>query len=378
MVKSNSFFEKSKNLSLVGIGNIISNSISSLFWIFIASILSTEEYGELGFLLAIVSTISAFALIGSNNVLTVYVAKKIKIQATIFLIALITGFISSIGLLIFTENIFISFYPLGVIVFSLIIYDFLGKKLFLNYAKYMILQRVIMVGLSVIFLETYGVNGIILGYTISLLCFGVFIYKGFKESRIEFRLLRERKNFIINNFGTHVLEVLSINIDKLIIFPFLGATILGPYQLGFQIFAALTILPNIVTQYTLPNDASGISSNKLKKITILISIILIIITILFSPILLPNFFPDFESSVEIVQIMSLAILPTTISLVITSELLGNEKTKSVIIGMFVSIITLTIGIFSMGEIFGFVGLGASLVLAKTLQCITLIILKYRK
>jgi O-antigen/teichoic acid export membrane protein len=150
LVKSNSFFEKSKNLSLVGIGNIISNSISSLFWIFIASILSTEEYGELGFLLAIVSTISAFALIGSNNVLTVYVAKKIKIQATIFLIALITGFISSIGLLIFTENIFISFYPLGVIVFSLIIYDFLGKKLFLNYAKYMILQRVIMVGLSVI------------------------------------------------------------------------------------------------------------------------------------------------------------------------------------------------------------------------------------
>ena len=112
------FIQKSKNLTALGSSYILSNAISAIFWLFLASILEVEQYGELGYLLAIVGTVGAFGLIGSNNTLTVYVAKGVKIQATVFFTTLITGAVLSIGLLVLTQNILISFYPLALIIFS--------------------------------------------------------------------------------------------------------------------------------------------------------------------------------------------------------------------------------------------------------------------
>ena len=80
-----------------------------------------------------------------------------------------------IGLLIFTQNILISFYPLAVIIFSTVIFDFLGKKAFTNYGKYLIIQRILMVTFALIFLEIWGINGIVFGYTLSLAVF-VFLF----------------------------------------------------------------------------------------------------------------------------------------------------------------------------------------------------------
>ena len=178
-----------------------------LFWIFLASILEKEEYGEVGFLLAIVGTAGAFSLLGSSSTLAVYVSKGVKIQATIFFITLIAGLIASIFLLLFSQNIFISFYPLGIVIFSLVAFDFLGRKAFVNYAKYLIIQRSLMVILSLVFIEIWGINGIILGYTLSLGCFAILAYKAVNESKIDFRLLIKRKNFIINNFTTSIIPI---------------------------------------------------------------------------------------------------------------------------------------------------------------------------
>jgi O-antigen/teichoic acid export membrane protein len=140
-----SFFQKSKSLTAVGLGNLISNAISSIFWLYIASVLGKEGYGELGYLLATVGTAGAFALLGSNSTLPVYVAKGVKIQATVFFITLVAGVVASVILLGITQNIFASFYPLAFVVFSVIVYDYLGRKAFVNYAKYMIIQRILMV-----------------------------------------------------------------------------------------------------------------------------------------------------------------------------------------------------------------------------------------
>ena len=68
--------QKSKNLTALGLFIHTSNVISAVFWLFLASILDVDQYGELGYLLAIVGTVGAFGLIGSNNTLTVYVAKE--------------------------------------------------------------------------------------------------------------------------------------------------------------------------------------------------------------------------------------------------------------------------------------------------------------
>jgi len=371
------FFQKSKNLTALGSSYILSNAISAIFWLFLASILDVEQYGELGYLLAIVGTVGAFGLIGSNNTLAVYVAKGIKIQATVFFITLIAGVALSIGLLIFTQNILISFYPLALIIFSTVIFDLLGRKAFTNYGKYLVIQRILMVIFALVFLEIWGINGIIFGYTLSFTVFGFLIYKAFQEGKIDFKLLKDRKKFILNSYGTHVLEVISVNIDKLIIFPMFGALILGPYQLGFQIFVVIMILPHIVTQYTLPHDATGIRNKSLKKYTLIISGIITGLAVILSPLLIPIFFPRYIEAVEIIQIMVFALVPSTLTLILTSELLGKEKTKSVILSVIVAIVVLIVGIIILGEYMGLLGLALSLVIARSLQCVTLLILKNR-
>ena len=368
-------FQKSKNLTALGSSYIISNAISAIFWLFLASILDVEQYGELGYLLAIVGTVGAFGLIGSNNTLAVYVAKGVKIQATIFLTTLIAGATLSIGLLVFTQNILISFYPLALIIFSTVIFDLLGKKAFTNYGKYLVIQRILMVAFALIFLEIWGVNGIIFGYTLSLSVFVFLTYKAFQEGKIDFKLLKDRKNFILNSYGTHVLEVISINIDKLIIFPMFGALILGPYQLGFQIFVVLMILPNIVTQYTLPHDATGIKNKSLKKYTMIISGIITGLVVILSPQLIPILFPKYIEAIEVIQIMGFALIPTALTMILTSELLGKESSKSVILSNIIGIIALIIGIITLGEIMGLLGLALSLVIGRILQCVILLIFK---
>ena len=310
-------FQKSKNLTALGSSYIISNAISAIFWLFLASILDVEQYGELGYLLAIVGTVGAFGLIGSNNTLAVYVAKGVKIQATIFLTTLIAGATLSIGLLVFTQNILISFYPLALIIFSTVIFDLLGKKAFTNYGKYLVIQRILMVAFALIFLEIWGVNGIIFGYTLSLGVFVFLTFKAFQEGKIDFKLLKDRKKFILNSYGTHILEVIGINIDKLIIFPMFGALILGPYQLGFQIFVVLMILPNIVTQYTLPHDATGIKNKSLKKYTMIISGIITGLVVILSPQLIPILFPKYIEAIEVIQIMGFALIPTALTMILT-------------------------------------------------------------
>ena len=375
MIDFRKFFQKSKNLTFLGSSYIISNAISAIFWLFLASILDVEQYGELGYLLAIVGTVGAFGLIGSNNTLAVYVAKGVKIQATIFLTTLIAGATLSIGLLVFTQNILISFYPLALIIFSTVIFDLLGKKAFTNYGKYLVIQRILMVIFALIFLEIWGINGIIFGYTLSLGVFVFLTFKAFQESKIDFKLLKDRKNFILNSYGTNVLEVLGINIDKLIIFPMFGALILGPYQLGFQIFVVLMILPRIVTQYTLPHDATGIKNKSLKKYTMIISGVITGLTVILSPLLIPILFPKYIEAVEVIQIMGFALVPSALTLILTSELLGKENSRSVILGVIVAIIVLIFGIIILGEYMGLLGLALSLVIARSLQCITLLILK---
>ena len=373
-----SFFLKSKNLTAVGIGNLASNAISSLFWIYIASILGKEGYGELGYLLAIVGTAGAFALLGSNSSLPVYVAKGVKIQSTIFFITIVGGIVTSFALLGITQNIFVSFYPLAFVSFSVVVYDYLGKKAFVNYAKYMILQRVLMVILSLIFLQIWQIDGIIFGYTLSLGVFAVLVYRGFKEGKIDFSLLKTRSTFIVNSYITHVLSVSSITIDKMLIFNLFGSGVLGPYQLGFQIFAVILILPHIVTLYTLPHDASGSKNKQLKKHTLIIAGILTVVAILSAPFVIPEMFPEFVESVDVIQIMSLAVIPTAFTIIFTSELLGNERSKIVALGSITSIISLFIGILLLGEYFGLKGMALSLVISKSLECLVLYTMKRKQ
>jgi len=369
------YFLHAKNLTAVGISNVIANGISGIFWIYLASLLGVEGYGELGYLLAIMGTIGSLASFGTINTLIVYVSKGEKIQATIFFIVLISATIIGIISYFVFQNEAIAIYPLGYVIFSSVLFDLLGRKSFVNYGKYMIVQRVIMVSLALLLYQQYGINGIVLGYSLSFFPFIFLMYRGFKESRIDFSILRGKTVFITNNYVTHVLKIIYLNIDKLMIFPLFGTMVLGPYQLGFQIFSIAMLLPNIVIQYTLPHDAIGAKNIKLKKIAIIVCIIITVFVILGAPIIIPEIFPEFKESVKVVQIMSLALIPSSLSVLYSSELLGSERSKIVLFGAIIGISVIVIGIFTLGKHYGLVGLTASFVIAKIAEFLFLHIKK---
>jgi O-antigen/teichoic acid export membrane protein len=157
---------------------------------------------------------------------------------------------------------------------------------------------------------------------------------------------------------------------------FLSFSILGNYALGLQIIAVLNMLPQIVYKFILPYDASGESNSKLKIITILSSIGLAVIGILLSPIIVPVIFPEFNESIMAIQIMSITVIPSSIALIFSSKFLGMEKSRYVLIGRIISLITILLGIITLGTNFGIIGLALSFLIANSFDAIFLFISNY--
>jgi len=367
-------FYRFKDLASIGIANLVSTAISAVFWLYIASLLGAENYGELGYLIAIAGVASVISLVGAGNTLTVYTAKEVKIQATFYFVAIISSIVTSILIFVLFNNIGISFYVIGYVIFGLATSEILGRKMYSDYSKYMITQRILMVVLSIGLYHIIGFSGIIVGMALAFFPYLFRIYKGFKETRIELIQIKPRFGFMVNSYLLDLSRAFSGYADKLIIAPLFGFAILGNYYLAIQLLSILGMMPSIVYQYILPRDASGLSNQYLKKVTIILSIILALIGIIFGPIVLPIFFPKFTDATDIVRIISLTVIPITVNMMYISKFLGNEKSRVVLIGSGVYLISLITSIVIFGNSFGVIGMASSLVIATSNEAVYLIII----
>ena len=263
-------------------------------------------------------------------------------------------------------------YVLGYVIFSLATAEILGKKEYRNYSVYLITQKILMVGFALFFYYFMGLEGVILGIGLSFFPYITRIYKSFKTDKINFSLIKPRVGFIINSYALDLSRTFSGYTDKLIVAPLFGFAILGNYQLGIQVLAILGILPGIVYQYILPRDSSGDSNRNLKKITIIVSIILAVLGFILAPIILPVLFPKFIEAIEVIQIVSISVIPTTVNLIYISKFLGNELSKIVLIGSGVFLSVQIVSIFILGELMGVNGVAMALVLGASAEAIFLV------
>ena len=124
-----------KGLLSIGFADIVGSAISGLFWLYIASQLNPEIYGELIYFISIAGLAQMVSLLGSSNTLTVYTAKNVKIQSTLFLISILAAAFSLVIITIFYNRIDAGLLAVGFVVFSLVNSVILGKKLFVKYFK---------------------------------------------------------------------------------------------------------------------------------------------------------------------------------------------------------------------------------------------------
>ena len=142
-----------------------------------------------------------------------------------------------------------------------------------------------------------------------------------------------------------------------------GFIILGNYYLGIQFLTLLTLIPTLVYQYILPQDASGVSNRKLKILVIMVSAVISFLGILLSPIIIPIFFPKFIDTIQVVQIISLVLIPHSIMLILQSQFLAKLKSRIVLIGNGIFAIIQISSILSLGSILGINGIASGMVLA---------------
>lgn len=366
-------FSGLKDLTAMGIANVIGNVISAIFWFYLAALLGAENYGEVSYWIAIASIAATFPLLGSANTITVYTAKKVNILPAVSLISISASVITAIILIIIFENPSISLFAIGYVILNISFAELLGRKFYRSYAKAFVIQKSLVVVFCISLYFIMGVNGVILGFALAYLPFSYLIAKRIKQLGLDLSVLKPRLRFMMNNYTTDLSSVFSQNIDKLIIGPMLGFALLGNYYLGIQFLSVLTIFPGLIFSYILPQDASGTPRNTIKKITILFSIIFAIIGISITPFLIPFFFPQFEDAIVLIQIMSIAIIPRTITLMLRSKFLGREKSKFVVLGAVIFLSIQIPAIFVLGDLFGVGGIAVSLVLAETVQALFLFI-----
>ena len=361
--KIRNLLQDTKEIQQIGAANIIGKIIMGIFWFYVAAILGTEDYGQVSYLIALGSMGAALSMVGSSNTIIVYGAKKIPVESVLYSISLIIGAIASIVFYVLFENLIISIFILGYIIFNLGLSELLAKNLFKEYSIFFVIQKVVFVTLGLLFYYLIGFDGIVLGFGISLFTLTHVIIRGFKDTKIDFKILKPRFGFMMNNYALTIERVLNGQVDKILIAPMFGFALLGNFALSLQFFAVMSIIPNIVFQYTLPKDATGNSNQKIKKFSIFSSVGLAILGITLAPILIPIIFPEYVEAVVLIQIVSIHLIANAIIFAYNSKLLGEENSRYVLIGKAIGVGIYLSGIITLGTIFGINGVAIALVLS---------------
>ena len=363
--------EPQKGLMSIGLGDVLGSGLSAFFWFYIAAILTPESYGEIHYLISIAGIAQLFSLIGNSSVLTVYSAKKVNIQSTLYILSIIPTVISSIVIFILLQRLDVSTLLFGYIIFESVNSVLLGRRLFSKYSKLVILQKALTLSLGVGFYFMFGPEGILFGLSCSFIPYIYFFMKEFRINKINFSLLKTRSGFISNNYFNTLAGGFGGQIDKLIIAPILGFALLGNYSLALQFISVMMIFSSIVFKFILPLDSAGKDTKRIKKYTIILSLIITILGITLSPIVIPELFPEYVETIIAVQILSISVFFGNLISIFSSKLLSEEKSKSILIANIISVGIIIIGFILLGPILGIVGLSIVHVVALAIEAMIL-------
>jgi len=356
-------FNKIKDLLSLSSANLISSLIYGFFWIFLASLFTNEEYGELGFFMSVANMGSGIALLGLGGTILVYEAKNQNIFPASFVIVLISSTVASIVAFVLTQNILASLLLFGLSIFFVILRVLNAKKRYRDYSIHLILRAIITVVLSFIFFQFFGIHGILLGYFIASLMIIKELRSLLKNKEISFSILRSKLNFTAFSFGNRVSQVLLRSGDKILIGSIFGFSMLGNYYFAFQAFMLLDTIPRSILQYLVPQEAEGKKNKKLKIISIIAASIISVIAIILTPIGVMALVPQYQDSIIPIQILSVAIIPLSISGIQQSEFLGKENSKFVLMGsVFQSVLYLTL-IVLLGSNYGLLGVAVGFLIS---------------
>jgi len=372
------FFTNYKDHLSIFTSRILAAVISGFFWFYLATLLTKNEYGELGFLISIATVGHALSLLGLNQVIIVYGAKKEVVLASSTSLGLLSATIVAVISYVVIQNIHISLLIMGIMVFTLLTAHYNAIKNYLNYSIQVVSQRTLSLILAIILYPIMGINGIILGVFLSHSPSFYLLKDFFINRKFGISLLKPKIPFMIHNYFVNLNWFLFWFGDKIIIGSLFGFSLLASYQLASQFLLFLNTIPIAIAVYLVPLESQGVKNKRLKFIIVLFTTILAFMAIFILPFVIEHFLPIYEEAIFTMQIMSLSIVPITIATIIESEFLGKEKSKFVLIGSSISIGTYFILIPILGTSdLGLIGLGTAFLISSSIRAIYDIFVKYK-
>ncbi|MBC8251194.1 MAG: hypothetical protein H8E89_06380 [Candidatus Nitrosopelagicus sp.] len=361
-----------RGIGFIGITDILSAGISGIFWLYVASILDPNEYGEISYLISLATICSVFSLIGTQNTILVFTSKNISGIKSLQILSIIGSFVGAIVLLLLFERIDIGLLSIGYVLGSLSIGNLLGGKNFSGYSKYQLSQKILTVSLGLFVITFFDYQGLIIALALSYSLFIFQNFRIFRNSVSDFKLLKKKSNFISSNYLIIVSDQIGKQFDKIIIMPLLGSAVLGNYSFSLQIISIMTIFSTIAFKYMLPHDSTNTSTKSIKKGLIGISFVITFLGFVLSPIIIPSIFPKYVESVDSIQILSLVILPVGFYVIFASKLYSNEKSIYLLYGHILSSVILLGGIFILSNPYGIIGVSIAYVLSQVANSIFLL------
>ncbi len=355
--------KKIKDLLVVGTSQFISQIIYGLFWLFLASILSKPDYGELGFFMSIVNVAAVISVLGLGGTVVVYDAKKENIFPSAFVIVLITSSITALVTFFVYQNFAVSILAMGQAVFALIISGINSQQRYVTLSKYRFVRAILSIIFALILYQFLGINGIILGYFIATLFIIKEIYFLLKRGKIDFSTIRSKIIFTSYSFLNRLSTVFFYWGDKAIVGAIFGFSMLASYQLAGQYLLLLEGIPRTIVVYLVPQESEGKNNKNIKIFSILVSILIAIISILMIPFVVLEILPEYNDAIIPIQILSASIIPLTISGIQNSEFLGRENSRTVLIGSVIQSGIYLSSIPTLGTILGLQGIAIGLLVA---------------
>lgn len=361
---------KTRGLIYLTLGNFISAVLGAIFWFILARILIVENYGYINYILSLAALGGAFTVLGLNITIMTYIPKEEDFTHEADLIVFMASLVICI-LFVFLRLFYVAVLVVVSPAFKMFLFETLGRK---QYKRWMFLSIGYRSGqlLSSLVLYSFlGIAGILIGYILPPLILGVPFFLRVAALKLNFSALKSKLNFSLHAYGINIAMVLVAYFDKILIAWFYGLNILGLYQLGYQFFWVVGILPASLFRYLLPEKASGSSRREVKLVGIFASIFIALGAVIGSPYVILWFFPHFVESLLLTQVMCIAVIPATIVQIESADLFGEENSvivfKSYILALIVEIASLLL----LGKFFDVVGLAISIVLSQTVLAVCL-------
>jgi O-antigen/teichoic acid export membrane protein len=354
----------------VGIAQTVATVLGTVFWLILAVILHPVAYGHLAWLVSIATLVSALCSLGLGTMIATYYPReenKRLLSTSVFLTLLASGVGGLVTAVVLNLSVdsslaaLVGLLVLALSMFSMAFYSELGKRAYKKYMWLWIGARAATLILPLAFYLLWGtVAGLLGGLIAGYFLFGTWALRHLGNG-LKLADVRRRTGFSLRAWASNMATASLNFLDKILIGVLFPLGFLAIYQFSFRIFLLLSILPNTLFFYLLPERSGGGDVRKLETAGTLLSVALAVAIFFLAPYITSHVFPGYREGIDTIRIMGLAIIPATIARIRSSRLYSEEK-PAVVLGsnLFGLAIGITCIIITFAQGLGLIGLAVSM------------------